>query len=345
MAAPPSTRAVWKGAISFGLVHIPVVLYGATAETRPLTMRQWLDQNNFKSHEVQEYVNYCCRDDFGLGIEYVSAWAGVHYFTARKHDTAGDKDNVLTWPEGNARLATHLIKYAESKILLQHIVFDVISHHDGVIVQTYDNASKQSVEIKAGKVLMCTPQFVNRYLLPERKETAKHFQYAPWLLATLTLKDLPDDYSYPLCWDNVIFNGKGLGYIYDQHQKLGQLQEKKVITYYHSFSAADLKKARKAIYKTSKEEWEEFVLEDLSTAHPVIKEYVEEIQIHILGHGMISPVPGFVFGKAKKEAAKPIAGKIYFAHSDLSGISIFEEAFHQGINAVNKMLNEAAMDT
>ena len=35
MAAPASTRAVWKGAISFGLVHIPIVLYSATAESRP----------------------------------------------------------------------------------------------------------------------------------------------------------------------------------------------------------------------------------------------------------------------------------------------------------------------
>jgi len=35
MTAPASTRAVWKGAISFGLVHIPIVLYSATAETRP----------------------------------------------------------------------------------------------------------------------------------------------------------------------------------------------------------------------------------------------------------------------------------------------------------------------
>jgi DNA end-binding protein Ku len=35
MPAPPSTRAVWKGAISFGLVHIPVVLHSATADTRP----------------------------------------------------------------------------------------------------------------------------------------------------------------------------------------------------------------------------------------------------------------------------------------------------------------------
>ncbi|MBK0394191.1 Ku protein [Ramlibacter algicola] len=35
MSAPASTRAVWKGAISFGLVHIPVVLYSATADVRP----------------------------------------------------------------------------------------------------------------------------------------------------------------------------------------------------------------------------------------------------------------------------------------------------------------------
>ena len=35
MAAPASTRATWKGAISFGLVHIPVVLHSATAESRP----------------------------------------------------------------------------------------------------------------------------------------------------------------------------------------------------------------------------------------------------------------------------------------------------------------------
>ena len=35
MAAAPSTRAVWKGAISFGLVHIPIVLYSAVADTRP----------------------------------------------------------------------------------------------------------------------------------------------------------------------------------------------------------------------------------------------------------------------------------------------------------------------
>ena len=32
--APTSTRTLWKGAISFGLVHIPVTLHSATAESR-----------------------------------------------------------------------------------------------------------------------------------------------------------------------------------------------------------------------------------------------------------------------------------------------------------------------
>jgi DNA end-binding protein Ku len=34
MAAPSSTRTLWKGAISFGLVYIPVTLHSATAENR-----------------------------------------------------------------------------------------------------------------------------------------------------------------------------------------------------------------------------------------------------------------------------------------------------------------------
>lgn len=35
MPAPTSTRTAWKGAISFGLVHIPIALHSATQDTRP----------------------------------------------------------------------------------------------------------------------------------------------------------------------------------------------------------------------------------------------------------------------------------------------------------------------
>lgn len=44
--APTSTRTLWKGAISFGLVHIPVGLYSATAET-DLDF-DWLDKRTME---------------------------------------------------------------------------------------------------------------------------------------------------------------------------------------------------------------------------------------------------------------------------------------------------------
>jgi hypothetical protein len=87
------------------------------------------------------------------------------------------------------------------------------------------------------------------------------------------------------------------------------------------------------------------VFEDLKIAHPNIEIVTESIEIHLLGHGMVSPAPGFIFGQAKQKAAESIGGKVFFAHTDLSGISIFEEAFHQGINAVNQILDGTTLDS
>lgn len=317
-----------------------------TLEFDKITMKQWFYTNDFKSKPLYNYIDYCCRDDFGLGIEYVSAYAGIHYFAARKQDATPEKlDSVLTWPEGNARLAHHLKKFSEGKSLKNHLAYEVKTRNNKAVALVFDDENKASIEIIADKIIMTTPQFVNQYLFENRKEFTQDFHYAPWLLATLVVSDLTDNMSFPLCWDNVIYGSKGLGYIYDQHQSLQQIQDKKVITYYHSFSSSDSGKTRREIYRKDKEFWKKMVFDDLKIAHPNIEETTESIEIHLLGHGMISPVPGFLSGETIGKAAQSIENTIYFAHSDLSGISIFEEAFHQGINAVNTMLDETTLDT
>ena len=300
-----------------------------------MTMYQWLQRERFMSDEVYHYIDYCCRDDFGLGISSISAWAGIHYFAARKNDYG--RDAVLTWPEGNARLAFHLKKFSAQNTLCNHLAYEVSLTENGVEVFAFGAETKKSVRIMAGKAIVAAPQFVVTHLLPDRAFT-KEFTYAPWLLATLTVTALPDNESFPLCWDNVIYGGKGLGYIYDQHQDVAQQHDKKVITYYYSFADADTKRSRKELYTRKPEYWKEMVLAELETAHPGIRDYVEEIRLHRLGHGMISPVAGFMFGDARQQAAMPLQGKIFFAHSDLSGISVFEEAFHQGIVAANQAM-------
>jgi hypothetical protein len=337
-----------KGADGKYFFDIPLSLSSSEATIQAfdtITMQQWCEEEGFNSKPLFDYIDYCCRDDFGLGISHISAWAGIHYFAARKQDSTQDnKDNVLTWPEGNARLAHHLQKYAENKTLKNHLVYDVKIIDGKVAATVFDAEKKVTIEIIADKVIMATPQFVNQYIIKNRKMLVHNFHYAPWLLATLVVSDLADNGSYPLCWDNVMYGAKGLGYIYDQHQSLQQLQSKKVITYYYSFSSSDVKKSRKDLYQKESAYWKQLVFDDLKIAHPNIESVTEEINIHLLGHGMISPVPGFIFGKHKKEASQNIEGKIFFAHSDLSGISIFEEAFHQGINIVNQIIDGSTLD-
>lgn len=300
------------------------------------TFDKWLLEHQFSSEELLWFLDYSCRDDYGLGIRYVSAWAGIHYFAGRKNNWAVNrKEQVFTWPEGNARLAKHLVKYSANRILKKHLVFDVSILKDQVEVSVFDDSLKKTKKILAEKVLFATPQFVNNHIIKDRK--IRTFNYVPWLLATLTLrKEFGGEEE--LAWDNVIYGTDGLGYIYDQHQNLSQNTGEKVITYYRSFSTENCDNARKKLFKMKGEELKEIVLNDLKTAHPKIEDFILEIDFHKIGHAMIAPVPNQIFGKEAKKSRENIQGKIYFAHSDLSGISIFEEAFHHGINAAKQMI-------
>lgn len=309
------------------------------------TMKGWMLENNFNSEEIFEYVDYCCRDDFGLGIEYVSAWAGIHYFASRKHENVKYDNTVLTWPEGNARLVKHLKSYVESKVLTNNLVYDIKNNSNGVKAFVFDSKNNESVIFSAEKVIITAPQYIVKHLLSNRKIITEKFNYAPWFTATITLSDIPDNGSFPLSWDNVIYKAKGLGYVYNQHQNLEQIIEKKVITYYYSFSSNDINKDRKQLLKNPVEYWKKIVITDLEIAHPGIEKYIIDIEIHRIGHGMISPVPNFIKGSEIKEASKSLEDKIFFAHSDLSGISIFEEAFHQGIDIANKILDGTTLDS
>jgi hypothetical protein len=79
------------------------------------------------------------------------------------------------------------------------------------------------------------------------------------------------------------------------------------------------------------------MLTDLSRPHPDISDLVRQVDIFRWGHAMVRPRPGFVWGEARRRVAKAY-GQIHFAHSDLSGFSIFEEAQYRGVAAAEQVL-------
>jgi hypothetical protein len=54
------------------------------------------------------------------------------------------------------------------------------------------------------------------------------------------------------------------------------------------------------------------------------------------GHAMISPRPSFIWSGIREKAMQPWRN-IHFAHTDLSGIALFEEAFYHGLRVAGEV--------
>jgi hypothetical protein len=114
-------------------------------------------------------------------------------------------------------------------------------------------------------------------------------------------------------------------------------EDRSVWTWYHALGGSDTSGARSRLLASDWTYWREFILDDLSAAHPDIRDCVSNIDVMRLGHAMARPVPGFLANP------KPLSPPgIHFANSDLSGYSIFEEAQFRGVRAADTVLARMA---
>lgn len=304
-----------------------------------ISMKTWLHQEGYRSEELHWYLDYCCRDDYGADAAAISAWAGIHYFAGRKGKAANaDASQVLTWPEGNGRLIQHLLQFSKENLLPNCLVYQVTPIGDKVQVDYLDVQHHICKRIIADHCILATPQFVTRRLLPSMPPAA-NFVYSPWLVANITLDQIPAASGYPLCWDNVIYKGRSLGYVNAQQQTTSQITpDKQVITWYLPLDHLDPVASRKYALELDHAHWVKLIADDLSHAHRGIHTLIRQIDVQVWGHGMIRPHPGFLTSPERHAAQESGYENIFFAHSDLSGISIFEEAFYHGNKAAAQVI-------
>lgn len=110
-----------------------------------------------------------------------------------------------------------------------------------------------------------------------------------------------------------------------------------VLTYYHALSATPPQAGRAMLQATPREVWAEQILADLERAHPDIRQVTTRLDVFRDGHAMARPLPGLVWGKARRVFAvdRP---RLRFAHADVSGFSLFEEAQYRGVLAAERTL-------
>ena len=171
---------------------------------------------------------------------------------------------------------------------------------------------------------------------------------ASWLVSSFRLQGFPPEApGVPLAWDNVVHGGRGLGYVVSTHQLIRQAKPAAtVFTAYCPLDAAaspgaaprSLTGTRRWLAEASAADLLDYATTDLRTVYGrAFWHHADAVEITVRGHAMASPRTGFL-GNAGAAALRAADGRILFAHADLSGVSVFEEAAWWGTHAARKIL-------
>lgn len=312
---------------------------GLHSDLDALTFDSWLGKQGLTDPHLRWYLGYCCRDDYGAGLDVVSAWAGIHYFASRHGFVAPEagvesgsteQGSVLTWPEGNGWLSQRLSAPLGERLLPGRVVTRIATSRRGVEVDAFDTARNGAERWEAEHCIVALPVFVAARVVQDApgflRSASARTRYAAWSVANIHLREpLHDRPGAPPSWDNVIYGSEGLGYVDAMHQSLRPVPGPTVLTSYRALGA--MPEARRDLLAQPWTHWRDTVLAELSGPHPDIAGKTARIDVTRYGHAMAIPVPG------RRQSGTLAAGRLQFAHSDWAGYSIFEEAFTFGHEA------------
>jgi len=302
----------------------------------------WIAQNGYRSPSLLWYLGYCCRDDYGAGIDAVSAWAGLHYFCGRGGEAENAEQGAwLTWPNGLQALAAGMERLAKPRRLAGSAVKVRTLTGGGVEVLCFalERGVARTFTVRARRAISAMPLHVAARVVENMPDVHKQ-NHAPWMVANFLMKRFPQELpEAPLSWDNVVHGTNGLGYVVSTHQDIRVAPpEKTVFTSYVALADREPREARKWMTEASGDELLALASIDLKAAYGAqFERCVERVDITLRGHAMAVPVPGFR-SDAGLKALREMDGPVLFAHSDLSGFSVFEEASWWGYRAAQRAL-------
>ena len=344
--------SAWRDASGRRAFAIPRSLCSDAPELRALdrqSFAQWLDERKLTSPRLRWLCDYACRDDYALTPAQTSAWAGLFYFAGRQSAPGVEAQSVVTWPDGNASLVRHLAAKATVRPgitvvdidqggLLGDVDPSVLAGAPGIaapLVRIIAIGPQGPLGLEADAVIVATPTFVaNRVVRARRGQPSA--DYGAWAVANIHLRKRPIERGGGAApaWDNVFRDSPSLGYVTATHQR-GRDRGPTVWTWYYPFTDEDTAAVRTKLAGAGHAEWSATVIADLARAHPDVAAHADRIDIAFWGHGMIRPRVGTIWSDARAARVVPI-GRIHFAHTDLSGFALFEEAFDHGLRAARE---------
>ena len=349
-----------RGSDGRKIFAIPISLSSQDPQWHALdrqTFAQWLAEQGYQSPSLLWYLDYCCRDDYGQGIDQVSAYAGLHYFTARGNEHAP----VLTWADGLNHLSEALRRHAQIQSRPQlpnareltfrqpesypYIATQIAEQNDHVRVTLRHIHTGDTRLIRAQNVICAMPLNIAQRIIqsPQRYGFAADFRLppsAPWLISNFVLHSFPaEPKRSELAWDNIVYGSRGLGYVVASHQHIHVAKPGHTLfTAYTALNHDSPANVRRQLLAAEPRDLLDIAAQDLLAAYGKrFWQHVAHIGITVRAHAMSVPSAGYLT-QPTLLALRQHQSRLHFAHSDLSGYSVFEEAAWWGVEAARRIL-------
>jgi len=293
-----------------------------------LTFQQFLENKGLiASKKFLETLSYLLRDDYGAGVEIISALAGIHYFMCRPYYT--QKIELFSPPQGNSYFIEKLQEGISAKIKTRHVVKKITSTNDSFLVDVINIENQRIDQYSCNKIVYAGQKHALKFILPEQYNLFSQTKYSPWAVMNIILNEPIDiepvwQNEFPLNTDNF------MGFV----NSSSQFQHRKnVLTCYFCFQPEERNQLPKI--KNNLHNFTQNTINTLNTYFDRdLNPLIEKIFIKVMGHAMPIPTVDYLFNEAND---KRYYKNITFAGVDNGRLPLLFEAVDSGIMAVKHL--------
>lgn len=299
-----------------------------------MTFLQWLQESRLADEpRFLRALDYQMKDDYGAGVDRISALAGIHYFQCRPYFT----EPVLTFspPNGNGYFVEKMLAALGSeRVQTRSLVMGIRPLSSGFEVSVLRVESGELETWTADEVIYAGQKQGLKRLNPAWFERFAHVRYAPWVVLNLCYSGTPADNVF---WQNEVLSEDTafLGVVDGaaQYGKRGSGEDgsgiRRCLTAYLCLDEGDREQLKAWLHNPKP-------LIDRVRAH-VAQLYGENglghlLKVHVKphGHAMPIPEPGYLF--RNNDGASGVAS-LSFAGVDCGRLPLIFEALDSGILA------------
>ena len=312
-----------------GEMHLPTRLINEDLQKlNDITFQYFLEQNGLKAKkDFLTALNYQLKDDYGAGIDTISALAGIHYYMCRPYYSK--KMELFSPPEGNSYFIKKLEEGVTKKIKTNHVVKKILPIKDKFLVDVIDINTKIVNQYLTKNVIYAGQKHALKFILPTQYELFKSNTYSPWVIVNIVLKK---PIASEGIWQNEFpLNSENfMGFVDSKSQKINN---KHVFTCYYCFPPEEreallqIKKEMQTFTKNTITHLNKYFSTDLSGS-------IDKVFIKVMGHAMPIPTTGYLFNDKNKNRLYP---NLTFAGVDNGRLPLLFEAVDSGLKAVEEL--------